>query len=120
MKIIKIHKPSDCMWRDSDFCRKADQIHSDCLDDNKFPKDCPLDDYDMCPKPPNGVVCTWKEIAKYTPFGESRLRKRFGQEMLDMAVVWKDNMGKRKGKAIYGFVWKIQRFFYLKGQAGEL
>ena len=82
MKIIKVHKPSECIWRDSDFCHKADQIHSDCLDDNKFPKDCPLDDHE--PKPPNGLVCGWANILPYVndEVGKamclSTLKKKYG------------------------------------------
>jgi len=119
MKIIKIHKPSECIYaRIFDYCAPKVEVCSEDLQD--FPKNCPLEDWEECPKPPDAVVCTWKEIAKYTPFGESTLKHRFKNEMLMRGVVWRDNLGKRKGKAMYGYVWKIQRFFYLKGQAGEL
>jgi len=72
------------------------------------------------PKPPDRVVMTWEEIAKYTPYGESRLRKRFGPEMFKLGVVFYLRRGRPGGVKTCGFIWKIQRYFWLKGQAGEL
>jgi len=72
------------------------------------------------PKPPEECVCGWEEIAKYTPYSEGRLRHRFGAEMKRKGVVWPMTRARIGGYKLCGFIWRIQRFFWLKGQKGEL
>ena len=68
------------------------------------------------------IVGTWAKIAEYTPFKAQSLRKRFGKEMKDLSVVYRNAMPGRmkKGPIIWGVVWKIEKYMDLKAKRGEL
>jgi hypothetical protein len=69
------------------------------------------------------IACTWKEIAKYFPgFSEHQVRQRFGKEMKALSVVHKGGMPgrKRPEPAIWGVVWRIEKYYTLKAERGEL
>jgi len=125
MKIIKIHKPSDCIYsRIFDFCAPKVEVCSEDLDD--FPKNCPLEEYKAHLKPPDALVCGWDNILPYVndevkrAMSVTTLRKKYGPEMFRRSVVFYMNVGNVKRRMVCGFVWRIQRFFYLKDEIGEL
>lgn len=68
------------------------------------------------------IVSTWKKIAEYTPFTEQALRKRFGKEMKALGIIYKGNMpgNKRPEPIIWGIVWRIEKYFDMMGERGEL
>jgi len=72
------------------------------------------------PKPPEELAKGWKDIARYTPYTMSTLTHNYKDEIYREGVIFKASIGSCKRITTCGFIWKIQRFFSLKGQAGEL
>ena len=69
------------------------------------------------------IVSTWKEIAEYFPgFSEHQVRKRFGNEMKLLGVVYKGAKPntRRPEPVIWGIVWKIEKYYAFKARRREL
>jgi len=62
------------------------------------------------------IVKTWKEIAKYTPYNDQTLRKRFGKDMLVNGIVIKSRLGSRGRVYCWAYPELIKRYFVLRGQ----
>jgi len=62
------------------------------------------------------VVKTWKEIAKYTPFSEQTLMRKYGKEMLQRGVVHKNAIGRAKKVIVWAYPSQIIKYFTIKSQ----
>jgi hypothetical protein len=60
------------------------------------------------------IVQTWREIARYTPYSEVTLRKKYGPEMLKAGFAFKSNPGRAKRPMVWSFPSLIKAYISKK------